>query len=180
MESVFPLNEVVYENGEVIRLNSEPLPRVDIERGVFITSRNEEIELSDRPVSALIVERLQAEGKPKIPMIEVTVLGKHKQLEPNADHPGYLAQLKEWEAESQLRLLRYLFTVGTKGAPPQEFIDEQAPFFPNATEQEMKYLWVASRLPDDDLGYFTEAVMGRSLPTPKGQQDAADSFRSED
>lgn len=174
-EITFPLNGE--SESEYVYVHPE-LPRVDVARGIFITSRNEEIELSDRPVSSLIVERLQAEGKPKIPMIEVTILGR-KQAEPHPNHEGYKALLIEWEVESQLKLLRYLFTVGTKGQPPQAFVDEQLPFFPNATEQEMKYLWVASRLPDDDLGAFTEAVMGRSLPTPAGQQESADSFRRE-
>lgn len=153
------------------------LPSVDANRGVFITSRGEEIELSDKPVSALIVDRLQQEGKPKIPMVEVTLLGKHKQLEPHVGHEGYQARLKEWESESQMNVLRYLFTVGTKGTPPPEFVDEQLPYFPNATAGELKYLWVASRLPDEDMGAFTEAVMGRSLPTAKGMEESADSFR---
>lgn len=156
------------------------LPRVDAARGVFITSRGEEIELSDRPISSLIVQRLQSEGKPKIPMVEVTLLGKHKQLEPHPGHEGYVARLKEWEEESQLAVLRYLFVVGTKGQPPAEFVEEQRGYFPSATDSEMKYLWIASRLPDDDMGAFTEAVMGRSLPTTKGMQESADSFRGKD
>lgn len=177
-EFSMPLEQLeAYVNGH----NDEPAhPRVDVQRGVFITSRGTEIELSSQPVSALIVERLQAEGKPKIPMIEVTLLGKHKQLEPFPQHEGYQTLLKEWEAEGQLKLMRYLFIVGTKGAPPQTFVDEQASFFPNATEQDMKYLWVASRLPDEDMGDFVEAVMGRTLPTAKGMEQAADSFRSAD
>lgn len=157
--------------------DAETLPRVDASRGVFITSRSEEIELSDKPISSLIVERLQQEGKPKIPMIEVTLLGKHKQMEPHAGHPGYMAQLKEWEVQSQLAVFRYMFIVGTKGQPPQEFIEEQAAFFPTITAGEMKYLWIASRLPDADVGLFVEAVMGRTLPTAKGMQESADSFR---
>lgn len=157
----------------------QKLPRVDAARGIFVTSRGNEIQLSPNPVSALIVERLQAEGKPKIPMIEVLLLGKHKQLEPHVNHEGYQARLKEWQEEAQLKLIRYLFVVGTKGQPPQEFIDEQSPFFPGASEAEMKYLWVASQLPDDDMADFTEAIMGRSLVTAKGLDESADSFRRE-
>lgn len=149
------------------------LPRVDPARGVFITSRNEEIQLSDKPVSSLIVERLQQEGKPKIPMIEVTLMGKHKQMEPHVGHAGYQALLAEWQADAQMRVLRYLFVLGTKGQPPQSFIDEQSTFFPNASEQDYKYLWIASRLPDDDMGSFTEAIMGQTLPTAKGVEEVA-------
>jgi hypothetical protein len=146
---------------------------------VFIASNGNEIELSDHPISALIVQRLQQEGKPRIPMIEITLLGKHKQIEPHAGHEGYRARLAEWEEEAQMRLVRYLFVIGTKGTPPQEFIDEQAQFFPNAPDSEMKYLWVASRLPDADIGDFREAVMGRTLPAAKGLNESAETFRSE-
>lgn len=156
---------------------SETLPRVDAARGVFITSRNEAIELANKPVSYLIVHRIQSEGKPKIPQIEVTLLGKHKQLEYFPGHEGYKARLAEWEDESQIALMRYLFVVGTKGEPPQEFVDEQAFYFPTATPAEMKYLWVASRLPDEDMAAFTEAILGKTIPTAKGLDESADSFR---
>lgn len=179
-EHAIPLENLIQINGtENFNPLNETLPRVDAARGVFITTRGTEIELADHPVSALIVQRIQQDGKPKIPMIEVTLLGKHKQLEPHPAHEGYQARLKEWEEESQITLLRYLFVVGTKGNPPQEFISQQIEFFPNASDSELKYLWVASRLPDEDMGAFTEAVMGRSLPTAKGLDESAESFRSE-
>ncbi len=182
-EFSIPLDEIIANadvNGSTPDASALPptLPRIDPVRGVFIASNGNEIELSDHPISALIVQRLQQEGKPKIPMIEITLLGKHKQIEPHAGHEGYRARLTEWEEEAQMRLVRYLFVIGTKGTPPQEFIDEQAQFFPNAPDSERKDLWVASRLPDADIGDFTEAVMGRTLPTAKGLDESADSFRS--
>lgn len=182
-EYAIPLDNLVPEentNGayEFTPLSDSPnSARVDPVRGVFITSRGEEIQLSDKPVSALIVERLQNEGKPRIPDIEVSILGR-KAKEPHPGHPGYLARLEEWQAESQMAVLRYMFVVGTKGTPPLEFVEEQRPFFPFATDQEMKYLWIASRLPDEDMALFTEAVLGRSSITSKGLQESADSFRS--
>lgn len=177
-EYAIPLNDLFNGQEESLLPESQKLPRVDASRGVFITSRGEEIELSDKPVSALIVERLQQEGRPKIPMIEVTILGR-KQSEPHVGHEGYQARLAEWQADSQIAVMRYMFAVGTKGTPPQEFVDEQSGFFPNATAAEMKYLWVASRLPDEDMADFTEALLGRTLPTAKGLEESADSFRGE-
>lgn len=179
-EYAIPLEDLMNGQGDPL---SEPkqfglIAHVDPARGIFITSRGEEIQLSDKPVSALIVERLQNEGKPKIPMIEVSILGR-KQSEPHAGHEGYQARLKEWEGESQIAVMRYLFVVGTKGQTPQEFVDEQSDFFPNATAGEMKYLWVASRLPDDDMGLFTEAVMGRAIPSSKGVEQVANFTASE-
>lgn len=180
-EYAIPLELLDEQNGvkSFDPIADEMLPRVDPFRGVFITSRGEEIELANKPVSYLIVHRIQSEGKPKIPQIEVTLLGKHKQLEYHVGHEGYQARLKEWEEDSQVALMRYLFVVGTKGEPPQEFIDEQSFYFPSASPAEMKYLWIASRLPDEDMAAFTEAILGKTIATAKGLDESADSFRSE-
>lgn len=171
-EYAIPLDDLM--NGQEKEFLPEPekLPRVDAARGVFITSRGEEIELSDKPVSVLIVERLKQEGRPKIPMIETTILGR-KQSEPHVGHEGYQARLKEWAADSEMAMLRYIYVVGTKGTPPPEFVEEQSTFFPNATAAEMKYLWIASRMPEDDLGAFTEVLLGRAIPTPKAVEEVA-------
>lgn len=155
-----------------------PLPRVDPARGVFITSRGTEIELSNKIVSGLLLERIMNEGKPKIPMVEVTLLGKHKQLEAHPDDANYQALLAEWEAESKMRVMRYISVIGVKGQPPQEFIDENREYFPSATANDWKYYWVVSQVPDEDIDVFTNAVMGRSIPTAKGLEQSAESFRS--
>ena len=150
-----------------------PLAHVDTERGVFITSRGDEIPLSGKKISSLILERITNEGKPKIPLQEVTLLGKHKELQANPNDPGYLELKKEWEADQNVKVMRYTFTVGAKGQPPPEFVEEQRSFFPSASESEMKYLWVASLLPDEDIGLFTETVIGQNMTTAKGLEEAA-------
>lgn len=151
----------------------QKLPGIDPARGVFITSRGEEVELSGKPVSALMLERLANEGKPKIPMVEVTLMGKHKQLEAHPNDPSYQALLEEWSMESKMKTMRYLFIMGVKGQPPEDFIAEQREFFPNATANDFKYLWVASLIPDEDIDVFMEAVIGRSIPTAKGLEQSA-------
>lgn len=175
-EISIPLDELFAQNGHV---DTEPeRPRVDPTRGVFITSEGHEIELSDKPVNSLIVERLMREGKPKIPLVEVVLLGKHRQLEPNPNHEGYKAQLAEWEAESNTRLAHYLFVVGVKGQPPVAFVEEYRTYFPDATEGEMKYLWVSSRVPNEDVATFIEIMMGRAFPTAKGVDESANFMAS--
>jgi hypothetical protein len=174
-----PADPVIAPNGHVDE-GEQTLPRVDPARGVFITSRGDEIELSSKPISSLMLERLTNDGKPKIPMVEVTLMGKHRQLEPHPDDPGYKALLEEWTLESRMKTMRYVFIMGVKGQPPQDFMDEQRPFFPNATDSDFKYLWVASRLPDDDIDTFIEAVIGRTTPTQKGLAQSADSFQHQD
>jgi len=157
----------------------EPLPdappkaHVVPERGVFITSRGTEIELSGQAVSSLMLERITNANKPKIPRKEVLLLGKHKEMQANASDPDYLALMEEWKAEQNVNVMRYVFVVGTKGQPPQEFIDTQLQFFPDARDSDLKYLWVSSKLPDEDIDVFTEAILGKNLATTKGLEEAA-------
>ena len=168
-----PADPVIAPNGHVDDGEQQPLPRVDPARGVFITSRGDEIELSNKLISNFIIERIRNGGKPKIPMVEVTLMGKHKQLEPHPDDPGYQALLAEWNEESGQKLMRYICVVGAKGQAPQDFIDEHREYFPDAKDNDWKYLWVISRLPDDDVSEFTEAVLGRTVPTAKGLEESA-------
>jgi hypothetical protein len=167
------IEEEIFAFTGVEKVADLPLPRVDPIRGVFITSRGDEIQLSDKPVNGLVVERLAQDGKPEIPLVEVKLVGGRKQLEPHPGHEGYKAQLQEWELKSKIRTLKYLFCLGVKGQPPQSFIDEHYTFFPDASDLDMKYLWVASLVPDDDIDPITEAIMGRSLPTTKAVDEVA-------
>lgn len=151
----------------------ETLPRIDPARGVFITRSGVELELSGKQVSALILDRLANEGKPKIPVIAVSVLGRST-VEYHPQESGYLAKLAEWEADSRIKTIRYLFTMGVKTPDiPDSFTDEHRPFFPEADAVEMKYLYIASLILDEDLPVFTEAVMGQTMPTAKGVDEAA-------
>lgn len=147
--------------------------RLDVARGVFITSNGNELELSDKLISSLYLERLAQAGKPQIPLVEVTLVGNRKQLEAFPGHEGYRALLAEWESESRVRSLKYIFTVGVKVQPPPAFIEENRTFFPGATELDMKYLYIASLLPDSDIDALSEAIMGRTLPTTKGVEQVS-------
>lgn len=153
-------------------VDTTPHAHVDAERGVFVTSRGTEIELSGQSISSLMLERLTNQGKPKIPRQEVLLLGKHKELQANPNDPGYLALLEEWKSEQNVNVMRYVFVVGAKGQPPQEFIDTQRQFFDDATDNDLKYLYVSSLLPDEDIDTFTEAVLGKTIPTTKGIEEA--------
>lgn len=146
---------------------------VNAEKGVFVTSSGNELELSGQAISALMLERITHEGKPKIPRVEVLLLGKHKELQANPNDPGYLALLKEWEGEQSIRVMRYMFCVGVKAAPTPEFEKLHREFMPELTELDLKYLWVSSLVPDKDVDKFTDALLGQFGVTAKGIDDAA-------
>lgn len=163
------------ENGHV----NMTLPRVDTTRGLIITRSGAELELSGASISSLLIERVINEGKPEIPMVQVTIGGKYKQMEANPNDPNYKTAFEAWQSESNRRLMRYLILRGVKCVVPEAFTQEHLEFFPNATDNDMKYLYVVSLVPDEDVNFFMDAVMGRSLPTAAGLEDAAKSFRSE-
>lgn len=159
---------------EAVVTTASPLVAyVDVERGMFVTSRGNEIELSGKPISSFMLERFVNEDKPRIPMKEVVLLGKHKQMEATPNDPAYLALLAEWEARQNIAVMIYLFTVGVKGKPSDEFIEEYRVLFPDAKDTLMKYLWVCSQMPDDDANLLREAIMGKTLPTTEGLNEAA-------
>lgn len=153
-------------------------PRVDPARGVFITASGDEIEFSDKRVSRLMLDRVRNQGKPDIPKIEVVLMGKHHQLEDNPNDQNYLVAHKAWIEAAIIRMLKYLILVKVKGQPTQEFIDENREFFPDADEKEMKYLYFANMLTEEDIAPFLEAATGHTAPTTEGIEESAKSFRS--
>lgn len=167
---------------EIVENHTEEntLPRLDIARRVFYTSDGGSIELSMRRVTSLILERVMNEGKPKVPHIEITLMGKHKEIQENRNDPSYIKAVEEWEGDRQLRMLRYICDVGVRGEPPAWFADEQLEYFPDATRVDLKYLWVVSQVPDSDFELFSEALIGQTIATAKGLEESAKSFRSED
>lgn len=146
---------------------------VNAEKGVFVTSNGNELELSGQAISALMLERITNEGKPRIPRVEVLLLGKHKELQANPNDPGYLALLQEWEGDQSIRVMRYMFCVGVKATPSAEFVEIHRQFMPDATDLDLKYLWVSSLVPNGDIDSFTNALLGQFGVTTKGIDDAA-------
>ncbi len=161
-------------------IKSERLRAVlDTARRVWATSDGVEFALN--PIRALIVERIvnDTSGKPEVPMIEVTIGGKAKRVEPNPNDEGYKAALAEWEKSKSFKLTFYLFTAGIQGSPPKGFVDEYLVYFPEADTLKLKYLWVVSQIPDGEIESAMEAIMGQSTITQGGLKEAADNFPSQ-
>lgn len=152
--------------------------QLDVENAIFTASSGKTFQLR-RPngITSLVLERVKQQGKPRVPMVEVTIGGKYKQLEANPNDAGYKALLEEWEAESGLRTMRYIFVTGIEEDVPPEFAQEKGEFFPDATGTDFKYLWIVSHLSDEDTEGLTEAILSMSIPTARGLKDAANSFR---
>lgn len=143
----------------------------------FTCSNGNVVQISDKPITSLMVERIQAVGRPEIPMIEVKIGGKHTSVEYHPNDEGYQLALETWQAESEIRVMRYLFVRGVEGNPPEDFIREMLPWMPDADLADMKYMWVASLIPNEDIEVFVEALVGQFSPTQEGVAQAAASFQ---
>lgn len=175
--------------------------RFDEARRVFVTVSG--AELGFKAIPPLILERLLSESergkpkpplvepgslddeptykdKPKPPMVEVTIGGKHKVMQAHPNDVDYQAQLAAWTKEQQFLIFRYLFSAGIAVAVPADFEADHREFFPNVSTAYMKYLYVASLIPDDeDLVVLSQLIMGQTIPTQAGLEDAAATFPSE-
>ncbi len=152
----------------------------DRERRVFVTRAGETWDL--RAIAPLLIERIYNESadKPKPPLVEVTIGGKHKTMQPDPNDAYYKQSLAEWEATRQFRIMYYLFTMGVNVDVPEYFTRAQREYFPDANETYMKYLYIASQLADgDDVGALSEAISGQTMPTQEGLREAASNFRRE-
>lgn len=153
---------------------------VDYEKRQFVT--RDGVALDMQPVSKMIIERMYSDQskKPKPPVVEVVLGGTYTSKQTNPDDPDYQKALANWQSEKNMRVLKYGLVHGIKNSPPAPFIEEYAEYFPDATEPDMKYLWVVSMLgPDgEDIPLITEAITGQTMPTEKGIEDSVDSFPS--
>lgn len=157
---------------------------VDYANRQYITK--EGIRLTLKPLSRLVLERLynNTDGKPKIPIIEVTIGGQFKRMEQNPEDPDYKTALDEWQSERNIGLARYLFVHGIVEDPPETFTNEYRSYSPNMGDYDIKYLWIVSLLGATDEEQMTgmkdlsEALTGQTMPTEKGMREAEESFRS--
>jgi hypothetical protein len=152
---------------------------LDAERGVYVTRSGVELALVKVPY--LVLERLlnDKSGRPKPPIVEVTIAGKYKNREPNPNDPDYKQALAEWESEYQFRLFRYLFSKGVRCAVPSEFVKEHLEFFPGSSEAFLQYLFVCTLLEDDpdEIAALSDAIMGQTMPTQSGLEASAGQFQ---
>ena len=159
--------------------NGTVRPYVDFERRIFVARDGTEVRL--KPISRLILERLynDTNGKPSVPKVEVEIAGSHKRQEDNPEDPDYKVALANWESARNLRITRYFLTHGVADNAPDSFVQEYREFFPNADDQEMRYLWMVEMLGEEnqeDWQLITQAITGQTAPTAKGIEQAEAAF----
>lgn len=134
-------------------------------------------------ISTLVLERLRADprGKPVPPVQTVTYANGATAEETNANDPDYLEALQEWRVNQAYRITRYALTEGISDNAPKDFVQRYRElYFPEASDDELKYLWVASFLPDQDAAIeLMQIIVGQSVPTEKGFESAKETFQGD-
>lgn len=133
-----------------------------------------------RRISTLILERLRADvhGRPTPPIQTVTYANGATAEEANPNDPDYLRAMQEWELARAYKVTRYTLTEGIVEEAPKEFSKRYRElYFPEATEDELKYLWVCSHLSDQDAAVeLMKIIVGQTIPTEQGFEQAKETF----
>lgn len=121
-------------------------------------------------------------GKPEPPMkvMEESV----GQIEvPDEEDEDYKNALAQWEMDHSLELVRFcaLWGVKTDPAADDPIIKRLSFIRKEAEVDELKYLWIMSKLTtDDSISAFIEAVIGQTTLTTEGVEEASDPDRFRD
>ncbi len=143
---------------------------------------NNGVVLTLRPLMPLVLERFRTNtrGRPVPPKQTVTYADGSTSTEDNPNDPEYLKAMAEWELERGMRVTNYILVEGIVENPSEEFMEQYREYFPDATAKELKYLWIASLLPDqDELTDLITAIVGQTMPTREGLEEAANTFQGD-
>lgn len=172
---------------DIEQFMKDGLPRVDpTAKKVYLRSG---VVFDLQPISSLRLMRLynNTSGKPvepEPPMVEVLIGGTHKRLEPDPSDADYQLKLElwsqemeEWERVQREKILIYAFTQGIVVDVPSTFVDEAAFFIgDNASPLLIKYEYICSLIEDDDIEFLMEAIVGQTVATSKGIEEAKSFF----
>ena len=163
----------------------------ELQPNEYLLPTGEVIELL--PVAGLVIQLLTNSntGKPRKPKMPHVEIGKSKsgkvRTEPNPDDPDYQQALKEYEeklsdleTEKTMKMFRYLVEYGVANETPDDFIDSHEFYINDMSEKEIKYFWIVEALGNDqdEMGKFTEAIIGITEPTEAGVAESTEKFHA--
>lgn len=145
------------------------------------------VAVTIKRVSPLLVLKLRDSfPRPKPPVQKVVGLDGAERLEENPAHPDYLAQLEQYEIDSELRVRRLLIRRGVEFDWTDERrkeVEELKEFWKNVygetltgTDEEIYISYIAIGT-DGDMKDLLDAITIRSQPTEEEAQKAKDRFQ---
>lgn len=135
-----------------------------------------------RPINSLVIYQLRNDryGEPQPPLVEVAVGPKgQKRKEVNPDDPDYLERRRKWEEARGNNFIKYVWERGVTDQPPADDLKRLKEFLPHASASDLKYMWIAEQMDDDEIGDLTEAITAQTAPTEAGIAEAEATFPSE-
>lgn len=142
------------------------------------TTRNGDHVLPLLPVSFLLAEAIRnnLETKPKIPMRRVVYGGQEAGLEPNPNDPTYRDELTLWQSRCAKESVVYVIATGVNVTVPDDFVEKTRQYFPNASNDTVKYNYVGSLIVPEEMEDLVNAILGQTGPTEDGVNAANADF----
>lgn len=169
-----PVVELEKHNGSILPTG------LDAQARVYRTHRGTVLKLL--PVSFHATQRILTDprDKPRIPTIKVPygdpanpVYGE----EANPNDPIYVDELARWKTNQEYKMMMYAYGTGVQIEVPEDYIATQLEFFPYATPNELKYLYITALLDADEYIPLLHALTGQNAPDEEGVQKAQAEFQ---
>lgn len=141
------------------------------------------VVLTLRPIPLTLIRQIKNDkwGMPQ-PPVETVRIGPKKTpvKQTNPDDPAYKLAFAKWEEDCNFRFLAYVFTRGIETEPDPADVERLQEFTPGASPALLKNAWIMEQLADDDeMGTLAELIMGQTMPTQEGVNEAEAEFRSD-
>jgi hypothetical protein len=121
-------------------------------------------------------EKTWERSKPLPPLIK-TEIGEDY----NPADERYKHELQMWTTDHVVAISRFVVRAGVVNPVPEQFMTETKAIYPEMTDDDIKVEWVYSLVgSQEEMAKFTEVVVGTTMPTEAGIEEASKSFRSED
>lgn len=157
-----------------------PKWKLDIDKRQFIAANGTVLQL--QAISWLMAEQIRNNmaTRPKIPKVRVSYADGQFGEESNPNDPKYKEDMELWTKDCDLKAMVYSFGNGVVLDVPPEFATKQLQYFPNSSDDLIKYFYIGSLISPDEYGPLITAIMGLSGPTEDGVRQAIAKFpRSE-
>lgn len=177
-----PADLITQMADEVEMFMQTGLPRVDPETGCLHLSNGKVLKTKQIPNLRLMRVYNDRAGEPPAPtppFKPMVYAGGITRDEPDPSDPDYLTAHAIWEEEhaqwniqKQQRLVMFVLLSGIDEPVPEGFAEEAEIFTPYQTTATIKYDYYTTLIPNEDLEWAVEALVGRTLATEDGIEEA--------
>lgn len=120
--------------------------------------------------------------RPEVPEVEVDYgKGRPKGVEKNPNDAAYRDAMMDWEFQQNIKVMMLVFNLGIAEGPSDDFAEIIAEIEPSFGPATIKYEWVLSTMStDEEVSKLSELVLGQSIPTAEGVENAEAEFPGDD